>query len=347
MTAKQLYALLAQAKDGDTVTLEKNAKIDIWSDDCPVVDGYHFSNTATIQENPTGDRPTAIYLCKKKNIVIDGNGSEIVIHGIMTPFLFDRCENLTLKNICIDYARPTMSEFDIEEKLADGIYRLRVLKESLFDVVENCLLWHGEVGKNGKYLWTCDYRDTMNIAMYRDPKTQYVRMMRREDTLRFPCIPEFEKIEYTGGQTLIVTLKNKDAFFPAGCRIQTRKTVRDQIGGCFMRCKNVRFENSTVYAIHGFGILAQYCENVHYKGLTIIPRKDRTIASNADFFQMSGCKGLVKIENCWLMGGHDDYINIHGTHLKIIERNNRELLVRFCNPSSWGFDAFFVGDEIE
>lgn len=327
--------------------MEKNGKIDVWSDRCPLFYGYHFSNTASFEENPQGERPVALYLNGKKNVTIDGNGCEISVHGIMTPFLFDSCENLTLKNIRFDYARPTMSEFDIVEKSSDGVYKLSFLSESLFEVKGNRLIWHGEIGKNGEYLWASDYRDSMNIAMYRDPKTEYVKMMPREHGLRFPCIPEFDFIETVGESVLNVTLKRKDAFFPVGCRIQTRNTIRDQIGGCFMHCKNVRFENSSVFAIHGFGILAQFCENVLYDKITIVPINSRTIASNADFFQMSGCKGKVIIKRCKLIGGHDDYINIHGTYLKVVERGVRELIVRFCNPNSRGFAAFFVGDEIE
>lgn len=347
MTATKLFEILNNVQDGDVITLEENAEIDIWSDECPVVSGYHFSNTATYEENPNGDRPVGIYLKGKKNVVIDGNGAEIKIHGIMTPFLFDRCENIALKNIKFDYARPTMSEFDILEKRGEGTYLLRILPESLFEIEGNNLIWCGEKRKDGSALWKNRYRDPMNIAMYHSPKTKYVRMMGKENGLRFPCIPKFKKIERIGETELLVTLENKNAFFPVECRIQTRKTVRDQIGGCFMLCKNVRFENSSIYAMHGLGILAQYCDGVFYDHITIVPRNGRTIASNADFFQMSGCKGEVVIQNCILEGGHDDFINIHGTHLKIVEKRGKKIKIRFCNPNSRGFEAFFANDTVD
>lgn len=144
MLATELFKALNSAQNGDVITLEENAEIDIWNDECPVVSGYHFSNTATYEENPNGDHPVGIYLKGKKNVVIDGNGAEIKIHGIMTPFLFDRCENITLKNIKFDYARPTMSEFDILEKRGEGTYLLRILPESLFEIEGNNLIWCGE-----------------------------------------------------------------------------------------------------------------------------------------------------------------------------------------------------------
>ena len=52
-------------------------------------------------------------IIEKKNITIDGNGSTVLVHGKMTPILLDRCENITIKNLIIDYACPTMSEFKV------------------------------------------------------------------------------------------------------------------------------------------------------------------------------------------------------------------------------------------
>jgi len=45
---------------------------------------------------------------------------------------------------------------------------------------------------------------------------------------------------------------------------------------------------------------------------------------------------------------HDDAINVHGTHLRIVERLvGRKVKVRFMHPQTFGFMAFNSGDEIE
>ncbi|MBQ9482354.1 MAG: hypothetical protein IJU84_09330, partial [Clostridia bacterium] len=69
----------------------------------------------------------------------------------------------------------------------------------------------------------------------------------------------------------------------------------------------------------------------------------------ADFFHFSGCKGVVHIENCKAAGAHDDFVNVHGTHLRIVETNEDEksLRVRFENPNTWGLRAFYEKDDIE
>lgn len=174
-------------------------------------------------------------------------------------------------------------------------------------------------------------------------------MMGHNGGNRFPSIPEFEKIADLGDGLLKVKLKDQNAFFPVGCTIQTRNTVRDQIGGAFVNCKNVTCKGLTIRAMHGLGLLAQLCENVTFDGLNITPAKGRTVASNADFFQASNCKGKVVIKNCVCSFGHDDFVNVHGTHLKIVEKNaeKKQIKVAFVELHSRGFCPFKAGDEID
>ena len=267
----------------------------------------------------------------------------------MTPFLFDECENITLENLTIDYARPTMSEFTILKQTAPAEYLIKIADFSLFDIKNNRIIWHGEKNKNGDYYWQIDYRDDMTIAMRYDPNTEYVQMMGANGDNRFPSIPEFEKIDDLGDGLLKVKLKDPNAFFPVGCTVQTRNTVRDQIGGAFVNCKNVVCKGLTIRAMHGLGLLAQLCENVTFDGLNINPAKGRTVASNADFFQASNCKGEVVIKNCVCSFGHDDFVNVHGTHLKVLEKNaeNNRIKVTFVELHSRGFCPFKAGDEID
>lgn len=127
----RLSALFLGINDGDTVILEKNKIYDVRQDDSFDFEGYYCSNTAKIHENPDGLRRVAIFLKNKKNIVVDGNGATVLIHGKMTPFLFDGCENVTVKNLTVDYARPTMSEYTVISG-GDGVYDIRINEECLF-----------------------------------------------------------------------------------------------------------------------------------------------------------------------------------------------------------------------
>ena len=62
----------------------------------------------------------------------------------------------------------------------------------------------------------------------------------------------------------------------------------------------------------------------------------------------SGCKGQILVTDCKMSGSHDDPINVHGTHLRIVGKPAADqILVRFMHPQTYGLEAFVPGDEIE
>lgn len=337
----ELCKLFFEINDGETIVLEKDKVYHVRHEDSFEIEGYYCTNTAKQHENPNGLRRTAMYLKNKKNIIIDGNGASVIVHGKMTPFLFDKCENITVKNLTVDYACPTMSEFKVVSN-ENGVCIIKINPECLFRIEGNNLIWQGENDLNGIPYWEDSYIGNRRHIKVFDPAKEQCRDFRRDNL-------EFEKIERIDNLTLKVRLKNKDADFAEGCIFQTRNIVRDQTGAYFNRCKNLYFENLRIKFMHGLGMVSQFCENVTYKNCDFTPKEGRTIASTADFFQFSGCKGELGIDSCKAWGAQDDYVNVHGTHLRIIDQNKDEksLAVRFMHAESWGFQAFEKEDELE
>ncbi len=327
--------------DGETLVLEQNKIYHVRQDDSFELTGYYCTNTARKNENRNGLRRTAIYLKNKKDITIDGNGATILVHGKMTPLLFDKCENITVKNLTVDYACPTMAEFTILSN-TNGTCEIKINPDCLYRVKKNELIWHGETGLNGKPYWEDSYIGKKRHIKIFNPETKLHRDFARDNLV-------FEKIEQLDDRTLRVHLKKKDADFHAGHTVQTRNIIRDQTGSLFQRYKNLKFENLRVMFMHGLGMVSQFCENVTYKNCDFTPKEGRTIASTADFFQFSGCRGQLTIDSCRARGAQDDYVNVHGTHLRIIRKNKRKktITVRFMHHESWGFQAFEKGDELE
>ncbi len=337
----ELSSIFSLVNDGAKIVLEKNKTYHARQDDSFLLTGYYCSNTAKQHENPDGTRKTAIYLKNKKNIEIDGNGAALLVHGKMTPLLFDGCENILLKNLTIDYVCPTMAEFTVLSN-ENGVCTVKINPEYLYRIENNELIWHGETGLDGKPYWEDSYIGNRRHVKFFDPVQRMCFDFGRNNL-------ESEKIEDLGDNTLRLTLKNKDAHLPAGSVVQTRNIVRDQTGSLFQRCKNLVFENLRVKFMHGLGMVSQFCENVSYINCDLTPAQGRTVASTADFFQFSGCKGKLLIDGCAARGAHDDYVNVHGTHLRVIEKDDTEnsLLVRFMHAETWGFQAFEKGDELE
>ena len=337
----ELCKIFLDVKNGDSVVLEKNKTYHVRQDDSIELTGYFCTNTAKKHENSDGLRRVAVYLKDKSNITVDGNGATVLVHGKMTPLLFDRCQDITVKNLTVDYACPTMAEFNVISN-DNGVCVIKINPECLFRVENNDLIWQGESDLNGNPYWEDSYIGNRRHIKVYDPNIRTTFDFRRDDL-------QFEKIEQIDATTLRVILKNNFDKFKEGCIFQTRNIVRDQTGSMFQRCKNLYFENLRIKFMHGLGMVSQFCENVTYKNCDFTPGKGRTIASTADFFQFSGCKGKLTIDGCNAWGAQDDYVNVHGTHLRIIDRNDDEksIIVRFMHNESWGFQAFEKGDELE
>lgn len=344
----ELCKKIADIKDGETIVLEKKV-YDVWQDDCFHSDGYFFSNTAETELNPNGERFSAIFIKDKKNVTIDGNGATIMIHGVMTPFLIDNSKNVTIKNLTIDYFRPTMSEFLIEKNDGNGNCILKINKESLYEIKDNFLYWYGETGKDGKRFFEYPYKSWEMISMYYNPETEETKFLNRDDDDYRPSVPHITSFEDLGENRVKVTLKNKDIIFPEGCTVQSRTFRRSQTGGYCGNSKNVTLDGLTVYAMHGFGMLFQYCNGATLKNLRNVRKEGRTIASNADFYHFSGCKGTIKVIGCHAETAHDDFINVHGTHLRIIDVDQKQKTVKlkYMNTQTWGFQAYYVGDKVD
>ncbi len=337
----EISTLFSKVNDADVIILEKGRNYHVRRDDSFELSGYYCTNTARKRENPTGLHRVAAYLKGKRNIVIDGNGATLTVHGKMTPFLFDQCENITLKNLTVDYACPTMAEFRVASRNGEACV-LKINPECLFRVKGNKLIWLGEVGANNLPYWQDSYVGDKRYIRAFNPQNGHSFGLSRDDI-------KFKKIRQLDENTVEAVLKNKKSALPVGCTVQTRSIVRDESGALFQRCKNLVIEGLRVRFMHGLGMVSQFCENVTYKNCDFTPATGRTIASTADFFQFSGCKGNIVIENCKAWGAHDDYVNVHGTHLRIISKNNRRnsVTLRFMHPETWGLQAFEQGDEIE
>ena len=337
----ELSSLFLNVKDTECVTLEKGKVYHVFPEDSFEKRGYFCSNTAKRHENPEGLKYSAIFLDGKNGVTIDGNGAEIIIHGKMTPFLFDKCENITMKNLSLDYFCPTMTEFKVLSN-NDGICELKINPDCRFRVTDGELFWQGEDDFSGEPYWENRPHVQGRYVKVYNPETKQCRDFDRNDL-------DFEKVEQLGDRIVRVTLKNKNADFVPGHIFQTRNIVRDQTGGLFNRCRNLHFENLRIKFMHGLGMVSQFCENVSYINCDFTPAEGRTIASTADFFQFSGCRGNLIIDSCKAYGAQDDYVNVHGTHLRIVQadKEKKTIIVRFMHPESWGFQAFEEGDELE
>lgn len=258
-----------------------------------------------------------------KNVTIDGCGSTLMMNGEMTSFVIDSCENLVLKNLSIDNANPTQTELTVRKNGKDFLIA-EVHPTSQYKIEKGKLLWFGE-----------GWSFSGGIAQAYDPiKDLTWRSWTPMDGLKKTV--EMKK-------NMLFMLYDKKPEIDEGIVFQMRDAVRDEVCGFINRSKNIRLENVNFYYLGNFGVVSQFTENVSiiHSNFSPKPGSGRTNAGFADFIQASGCKGLVEISDCNFACAHDDPINVHGTHLKIVEYlDDRTVKVRFMHHQTFGFEAF-------
>lgn len=343
----ELSEIISNVNNGETLKLPCKT-YSIAPEDSFVKYGLHFSNTANIDENPDGERFCGIYLENKENVVIDGSGSTVMIHGIMTLFIFKNCRNVVMKNFTFDHYRPTMNEFTVSE-CEKGRAVIKLNEEFLYEMTDSDLYWISEKNTGGKPYWKNRYKGPYIHTNILDPQDGIVKDgVCAEGEMR-PGVPDIGTVREIERGVLEIRFSKPDVYFTPGTVFQTRDIRRVQTGGAIDGCRDVRLENLRIMSMNCFGILAQNSENVDYYNIDCTPKEGRTIVSDADFFHFSGCSGSVTVRNCKAKGAHDDIINIHGTHLRIVslDRKNSSVVVRYSHRESRGFNPYSVGDKIE
>jgi alpha-1,3-galactosidase A len=291
---------------------------------------YHISNTTSESEDPDPTKHIGLYLHSLKNITIDGCGSTLQMNGEMTSFVLDRCEGIILKNLNIDYKHPTQTEVEVLEEGKDYLI-VQVHPTSQYRIVDEQLEWYGDGWsfKNG----IAQLYDRASNMTWRSwsPMENLIRAVELRPNVLYLQYKEKTQVG------LHIVFQMRDSF-------------RDEVSGFVNRSKNVQLENLNFYYLGNFGVVCQYSENVTFDRCNFAPRPDsgRTNAGFADFIQVSGCRGMIDIRNSRFSGAHDDPINIHGTHLRVMEfLSPNRLKVRFMHDQTFGFEAFFKGDDIE
>ncbi|SMC87303.1 right-handed parallel beta-helix repeat-containing protein [Pedobacter nyackensis] len=315
-----------KAKPGSTLLLP-TGRIDIWPEYSAKKELY-ISN-CTENDTLSKVKNIAFLLENVNDLVLEGNNTLIVLHGKMVSFAILNSKNIKVKNISFDYERPTISELIVKSVAPDAVETI-IHPDSKYSIDHGRISLYGEGWKSNSY-HTILF-DPSNSAMRYSTFTPFLESKAIEKS---PFNVRFE------GNFSKTSFKPGDVF-------TIRDPYRDNCGGFISRSKDIVLENVKMHFMHGLGVVSQFSENISLLKVSVAPRENsgRIISSFADCFHFSGCKGLVKVDSCFTSGSHDDPVNVHGTHLKITSIKENKMIVRFMHHQTYGFEAFFGGDNI-
>lgn len=309
---------------------------------------YHFFRTCArgkyhaVTNHDNGYKYFAFPLEGLRNVEIDGQGSAFVFHGVMTPFLVEHSEHITLKNFSIDWEEP----FYIQGTV--------VASDPENSTVDLRLTDFSEVAMEGDRLTLTNNGQVLHFlgeTMVFDPRTRAVAY----NAVRYlPGGPHTRTAEVRKMGDGIWRIKARFAKEPAPVglvyvfkgpnglnRLAPAIHVKDS--------ERFKAERIDIYHAGGMGVIAEKSGDLHLDRVNVClkPGSERMVTTTADATHFCNCRRTIVVENCLFENMLDDATNVHGTYLKV-ERvvDERTLLARLNHPQQFDYDFAAAGDEI-
>lgn len=330
-----LFRSLQQIK-GEKIVLLPKGRYDLYCEHA-VQKVVYISNTISRRELRIPLRTIALDLEEIDDLTLDGQGAELMLHGMMTNLRLARCRNVTIRNLAIDHMRPTVSQVKIEKK-GKRCAEIRIHPDSSYRLEGNRIVFYGD---NFRYLpqkektvwWYAVSKDESTPVLNRTPVNPF-RGVRKITELQ----PNLLRVDYY--------LPNR---LSEGEIYQIHEKRRLEVGIFGERCSDLTLYNVSEYANHSHAFVFQCCDTVTLDRVWAAPREGsgRLAASQTDFVHCSLCQGKITVKDSRFEGAFDDVFNAHGFHFKIVKVDANKLTVRFMHPQAYGFDPFDAGDELE
>ncbi|MRT91968.1 right-handed parallel beta-helix repeat-containing protein [Ancylomarina sp. 16SWW S1-10-2] len=243
-----------------------------------------------------------------KSVEIEGNGSEFIFHGRVLPFQFKGCENVTVKNLSLDWDIPFTFQGEVIECNPEEEWR---------DIKPFTDGFSWKVSKGQLLFPNIDgfHYSKIGSTLAFDRKEQRV-VHGGWDVSSSPRWVEKRK----GG---ILRFHEKLKHYPPVGSILHSKGAKEEnrYAPAFhvISSKNTRIENVVVHSALGMGFLFERSENATLSkcGIYLPEGSDRVVTTIADATHFCNCKGDILIEDCRFENMLDDGTNVHGTYVQV------------------------------
>lgn len=276
-----------------------------------------------------------------KNIEIDGGGSTFWFHGVVTPFLIEQSQNVSLKNFSVDWAEPFYVQGTVVA--SDSAKKYMDLKFTDFSKLK----LEGDrlaIETNGIYL------PFLGESMVFDPTTKAVAYKAQD------------YLPVDRSKRLKATKLSNDTY-----RMTGNFAKRPAPEGLIYVFKGVNGSNRFAPAIHltdsrdfkanditihhagGMGLVGEKSENIHIDNFNVVlPQgSERIVSTTADATHFCNCKGTLIIENCTFENMLDDATNVHGTYIRVAEvKSPRVVAANIVHYQQAGYNFAAVSDVV-
>ena len=268
------------------------------------------------------------------------------MHGKIQPFLFDSCENITVKNCTVTYDRPPYTEALITEAGAEYV-KLRLNEHCPCRIEDGRLIPYSDSWENP----SLNYKGCFYQIF--DKKTRMgcgIGLGIMGNSIELDPNWPFHPVKYIAerdGEDIILKGEHPDYFAPG--RVLIISHEKRSISSVFMiDSKDITLENYRILCGCGMGIYSYRTENITLDGvrLTYDESSPSLISNAADAVHTFGTTGHFEIKNCVFEGMIDDAINIH-SNFRTVEHADGNVLYTHLASCEWqANDLYRVGDKI-
>jgi hypothetical protein len=286
-----------------------------------------------ISNNDSGLKRILFDFDKVDEFVIDGNGARLVFFGNIMPFHIANSNNITIRNLTIDWQRPFFSQAIVTKTEDKTIFFKIDLEQYPLTVDRGRLVAHDQYGWQTNELWNMLCFDPESKELMQDmPENWHLSCYHKAESLgngNFKIEAEFPKLPP----------KDTPIVFMHGNRVAP---------GIFIdTSKNINVENVTVHHAPGMALIAQVSENIKLQQYNVKPSGDRLFSSWVDASHFVDCNGHILLDNCRFEGQFDDASNIHGAFWNVIARNpQNSIRIQILHNQQAGILNILPGDTV-
>ena len=308
----------------------------------------------------------AFMLKDKRNLTIDGNGSKFIFHGRMIPFLMEKCKNIRVKNLSIDFAEPFHSESIITSHNSDGSFDMSISKEYPYEI------------RNGQLVFVKPYYEhSLGQSILYDPTRKAIAYQTeiytplttltkvkeknyKDFEYKYKTDSKDDYIRYRGRRNqlevkqlkpgLVRVYNHRKKMSPIGMVLASKgEQGENRFAPAFKANDTEDFsaENVIVHHAGGMGFLFENCSNVDLYKCVVEPSGNRMVSTTADATHFVGCRGKVSLRNCVFHNQLDDAMNVHGAYQEVYEIiDDKTLRMRVGHFQQLGFRLACTGDTV-
>lgn len=257
---------------------------------------------------------TAFELKGLENFIFSGDDTVLKFNGLIAPFDISFCKNVRLKRITVDWIDVPYFTADVISKNNN---RIVILPHSSYNI------------NGGEPVVSIQDIDMKTGAQGGMSLFENISSIKNEDGIYSFTCDEPDKVKV--GKSLI--LRYIYNFAPA---------IH------IYRSENITFEDITLKAAPGMGIIGQKVHNINLYRLTVKPSQGRVMSTNTDATHFINCSGTININTCYFEGMGDDATNVHGFYHIIRKIEGSRVYTEQTQTSQDGIDITFdAGHEIE